>query len=286
MERSDTIAELTKALSKMQGALKSVPKDSTNPFFKMRYASLDAIWDIVRKPLTDNSLCLVRTPKEDYKGKLYLETLLLHSSGEWIKAELPLNAKANDPQSIGSAITYARRYSLSAMLGISADEDDDAEAATDKKPADKPAPKTPPKEPETKGHWCPVHKVNFFMKGKMKAYAHPIKGDDGKDTGEWCHEHKPEPGQMKVEDMQAAREEPPPEISKQFSFEAEYTQANIDRFKAEREKLKLTSEQVQNILGVSGLKAWVQGGHTVDEAITAITRWYKSWAENEKKEVK
>lgn len=129
MERSEGIAELAKALSKFQGAVRSVPKTSLNPFYKSKYADLDAIWEMCRKPLSDNMLCLIQTPLE-VEGKLYLETMLLHSTGEWLKAQLPINAQKSDPQSVGSAITYARRYAMSAMLGISTDEDDDANAAT------------------------------------------------------------------------------------------------------------------------------------------------------------
>jgi hypothetical protein len=132
MQKSETIVELAKSLSKFQGDMKSVPKDSTNPFFKMKYASIDAIWDIVRKPLSSNGLSLIQTTYEQ-NDKIYLETTLLHSSGEWIETYMPINATKQDPQTIGSAITYARRYSMSAILGVSADSDDDAESATSHK---------------------------------------------------------------------------------------------------------------------------------------------------------
>ncbi len=131
MQRSETITELAKALSKFQGAMKSVPKDSTNPFFKNRYASLDAIWDTIRKPLADSGLAVIQAPYEQ-DGNIYIETTLLHMSGEWVQGDQPINAKATDPQSIGSAMTYARRYSLSAILGVSSDDDEDGNAASGK----------------------------------------------------------------------------------------------------------------------------------------------------------
>ncbi len=149
MEQSTTITELAKALSKMQGELKSVPKDSSNSFYKMRYASLDAIWEVCRKPLTDNGLSIIQTPLE-VEGKTYLETMILHSSGEWILAKLAINALKQEPQSIGSAITYARRYTLSAMLGISAEDDDDAETASGRGQKPNKVSTEPPKSPETK----------------------------------------------------------------------------------------------------------------------------------------
>ena len=129
MERSESLMEFTKALSKFQGEITSVKKTSVNPFFKSKYADLDAVWEMCRKPLSSNGFALVQMPVE-IEGKLYLETLLIHTSGEYIKGYLALNPKAIDPQSVGSAITYARRYAMSAMLGVSADEDDDAEKAT------------------------------------------------------------------------------------------------------------------------------------------------------------
>ncbi len=192
MEQSATILEIAKALSKMQGEMKSVPKDSTNPFFKMRYASIDAVWDTIRKPLSANGLSVIQTTYEQ-EGKIFLETMLLHTSGEWFKGYLPINAIKSDPQAIGSAITYARRYSLSAILGVSADDDDDGEEATGHgKDANKQVSQKVVDEinkgESAKEHYCLEHKTEFFMRGKMKSFAHPIKDAGGKDTGEWCHE--------------------------------------------------------------------------------------------------
>jgi hypothetical protein len=211
METSNTMIELAKALSKMQGALKSVPKSSTNPFFKAKYADLDAVWDTVRKPLTDNGLSVIQTTY-DQNEKIYLETMLLHTSGEWIRSCLPINAKEQNPQAIGSAITYARRYAISAILGVSADEDDDAEGTTDHKPA------KPTENPgELKAHWCPIHNVAFKeMKGKdgkQKWYSHKA-GD------EWCNEKKADLPEGNFEKLESAgtpapvKEKPAREITK------------------------------------------------------------------------
>jgi hypothetical protein len=127
MEQSANITELAKALNKLQGELKTVCRDKVNPNFNSKYADLSAIWDACRKPLADNGLSLVQTT--DRAGEdIVLETLLLHETGEWIKGKLPINAVKDEPQAIGSAISYARRYAMSAMLGIVSDEDDDAES--------------------------------------------------------------------------------------------------------------------------------------------------------------
>jgi hypothetical protein len=127
MEQSANITDLAKALNKLQGELKTVPRDKINPNFNSKYADLSAIWEACRKPLAENGLSLVQTT--DRSGEdIVLETLLLHETGEWIKGKLPINAMRDEPQAIGSAISYARRYAMSAMLGIVSDEDDDAEA--------------------------------------------------------------------------------------------------------------------------------------------------------------
>lgn len=127
MPTSTTISEIAKALSAFQGELKPAKKDEVNPFFKMKYADLASIWGVVREPLAKNGLSVTQLPHTESE-KLFLTTLLLHSSGEWISSEMPVIAQKADSQSIGSALTYARRYSLSSMLGVAA-EDDDGESA-------------------------------------------------------------------------------------------------------------------------------------------------------------
>ena len=129
--RSETISELAKVLSNFQGKMTAVKKDATNPFYKSRYATLDTIWEAIRKPLSENGLSIIQT-MDVLEGKSVLCTTLLHTSGEWVDGVQLVNPVKDDPQSLGSAISYARRYSLSAILGIVADEDDDAEIATPK----------------------------------------------------------------------------------------------------------------------------------------------------------
>lgn len=129
MKKSEDIGELAKALSKAQSNYNALIKDSTNPFFKSKYADLAACIECIRAPLVDNGLSIVQTTTVE-NGVIYLETTLLHSSGQWISSErYPLTPSKNDAQGIGAAMTYARRYSLTAMLGI-ASEDDDGEVAS------------------------------------------------------------------------------------------------------------------------------------------------------------
>lgn len=129
---SPTLGKLFEALAKVQAKLESAPKDKKNPYFKSSYADLPGVWDACRSHLTDNGFAVLQTI-EGTKESSFLVTWLGHSSGEWMKSKLPLLPVKQDPQAQGSAITYARRYALSAMVGVCADEDDDGEKAMGRK---------------------------------------------------------------------------------------------------------------------------------------------------------
>ena len=140
MNKSESLAKLAEALAKAQGAIENAKKDSENPFFKSRYADLASIWDVCRKPLSDNGLSIIQIP-EFIEGKIRLTTVIAHASGEWISGDLDMIPVKAEPQGIGSCITYARRYALSSFAGV-ATEDDDGNAAsgkTDMKAAAAPA---------------------------------------------------------------------------------------------------------------------------------------------------
>jgi hypothetical protein len=128
--QSEQINELADALAKAQGSIKSAAKVKNNPFFKSKYADLPAIWDACRVALTENSIAVIQSPQRDVDSHVWLETTLAHKSGQWMRSTYPINPTKNDPQGVGSAITYARRYALAAMVGIVADEDDDGNAAS------------------------------------------------------------------------------------------------------------------------------------------------------------
>lgn len=126
---TETTGALAAALAKAQSQMKAAKFNKQNPHFKNRYADLAAIIEATRKPLTDNGLSITQATEVNGHG-FGLRTTLHHSSGESISAFYPLPSNAK-PQELGSALTYARRYSLSSMVCIAADEDDDAEAAKD-----------------------------------------------------------------------------------------------------------------------------------------------------------
>jgi hypothetical protein len=138
--QSDTLAKLAPALVKAQAEMGIALKDSTNPHFRSKYADLTSIITASRDALTDNGLAVVQRSHPNDKG-VQLETVVVHSSGEWISdGGLFLPAAKLDPQGFGSAMTYARRYAYAAMLGIVQD-DDDANTASTPRPAAKKAPK-------------------------------------------------------------------------------------------------------------------------------------------------
>ncbi len=145
MIKSEAINELATALAKAQGQIKPALKDSSNPFFKSNYADLASVWEACRKPLSDNGLSVIQTLDEK-EAETLLETTLLHSSGQFITSALKIMPKDETSQAIGSAITYARRYALSAMVGVCADEDDDGETSMGRgktKPTAQPAKPAP-----------------------------------------------------------------------------------------------------------------------------------------------
>jgi len=151
--QTENTNELAAALAKAQGAMEAAKFDRQNPHFKSKYASLAAVVDAIRKPLADNALSYTQTT-EIREGGFVLVTTLRHASGQWVASEYPLPLGAK-PQELGSALSYARRYSLSALACIAADEDDDAEGArqngqTNSAPAPvKSVQVEPPVNPET-----------------------------------------------------------------------------------------------------------------------------------------
>jgi hypothetical protein len=151
MQSSETINELAAALSKAQGEITGAAKDSKNPFFNSAYADLSSVKEAMQAPFTKYGLSVVQFPKTDYSGTpeayewtakrsgetrygvrvfcvVSVVTRLMHSSGQWLEDSVSTMLPNGDPQAVGSAITYMRRYALASVAGV-APEDDDAEAA-------------------------------------------------------------------------------------------------------------------------------------------------------------
>ena len=128
--RSETTGEIASALALFQSTVEAIPKNRTANAgsYSYTYADLADIMAAIRKPLADNGLSVSQSVASD-GGTVAVQTTVSHKSGEWMESDLLMLPSGNTPQTAGSALTYARRYSLSAMLGIVTDDDDDGNAA-------------------------------------------------------------------------------------------------------------------------------------------------------------
>ena len=134
MNKSDKLDKIVPALINAQKQIKNVSKDAKNPYFKSNYATLDNCISSTKHILNDNDIFVSQAPTV-IDGNSVIETILFHSSGQYLGSNYPVVAsKANDPQAQGSAVTYARRYSLLATLFVGTGEDDDAEHAMAREP--------------------------------------------------------------------------------------------------------------------------------------------------------
>jgi hypothetical protein len=128
VNKSESIKEISSALVKAQSAIKAAVKDATNPHFRSKYADLASVIEAVKDPLNKNGITFLQPVKFSETG-VCVETVLLHTSGEWVSDELTIPVTKQDAQGVGSAISYGRRYGLQSMCGVPA-EDDDGNAAS------------------------------------------------------------------------------------------------------------------------------------------------------------
>lgn len=191
MQRSDSIGKLASALVLVQREVEHAHKNATNPHFRNRYADLTEVIDTVRPVLAKHGLSVVQFPGY-VDGVTTLESVLLHESGEWISGTAGARMQKDDPQGVGSALTYLRRYSLAAVCGISQD-DDDGEAASRPKvqPMEIPASKAPMERPaaaqKTARDAFDVHST--IGKGEHKLltwHALAESGEKGRGYIEWA----------------------------------------------------------------------------------------------------
>lgn len=176
-EMSAECAALFAALSKAQGEIRTAIRDTHNPHFRSQYADLDAVWEACRGPLSKNGLAVVQMPRtwQTERGRgVTLRALLTHASGQWISCELTMEVADLRPQTVGSAITYARRYTLAPLVGVAPGDDDDGEAAegraVDRRPASQ-APSAPASTPRQ------TPQERSSAKAKIQPHIHPT--DDG-----------------------------------------------------------------------------------------------------------
>lgn len=135
MKTSESINELAAALAKAQAKIKSPGKDKTaevptksGGVYSYKYSDLASLLDAIREPFAENGLCLVQ-PARSEPGCVHVVTRVMHASGQWMEEELTMPVGDNRPQTMGSAITYARRYGAGALVGVASEEDDDGAKA-------------------------------------------------------------------------------------------------------------------------------------------------------------
>lgn len=200
MEKSATLKEIGKALSLFQTKMEKIKKDSTNPFFNKKYASLSTILENIQIPLAECELAFSQLPDGDC-----LTTILIHCpTGEFLQSCYNIHAAKVDPQGIGSAITYARRYALTAILGLNVDDDDDGNSAT---------------KPE-KQYTAQPQKASEPISGKMPPNTAATK-DEG-DQRPWLSEKQYEQAIARINDGEIGLL---PDLMKTFRMKRAYREA-------------------------------------------------------------
>lgn len=125
MNKSEQTNELSAAMAKAQAEMKIAEKNGLNPHFKNHFSTIADIWKASVPALSKNGLSVVQSTEATDDGRCFLVTLLLHTSGQWISGRYPIISMKQDPQSLKSAITYAKRATWDAMVGLASEEDDD-----------------------------------------------------------------------------------------------------------------------------------------------------------------
>lgn len=176
METSETKAELFKAFANFKKKLKQPLKDANNPFFKSKYVPLENVVQVVDEAMIDTGLSYTQGIADLEEGYLRVDTIVLHESGEYmvIKGSKVKPVK-NDPQSAGSAITYARRYSLSTAFGIASDPDDDGNGASQQAKNNQQSKNTQQPKSQPKPELTPEQKVVANIDWVNKKYKPEIE---------------------------------------------------------------------------------------------------------------
>ncbi len=125
MRTSESINEISQAIAQAQGDIRPSQKASMNPFFKNKYSNITSVWETIREPMSRREICVLQDVCNSDDG-VSVTTRLIHCSGQWIEfGPLTIPVVKKDPQGLGSAISYAKRYALCAALGVVSDDDDD-----------------------------------------------------------------------------------------------------------------------------------------------------------------
>ena len=191
---TEMMTDHIKALSKVQKELKHAKASEKGAFGK--YADLANVYETIRKPLSEHGFAYFHSMTTDQDGKEFVETLLMHESGGTFKTRLPVINKKNDMQGLGSAITYAKRYGISMIVGLAHEEDDNGQRAgtgtvnnsVKAKPISNLVIKTREGEGKVKSLDGGVMQFNSILKAQMEKY----KGKELRETGEFMRKENAE----------------------------------------------------------------------------------------------
>lgn len=162
MKTSESIQKIAEALCNVQAAIEPAVFNSVNPHFKSKYANLNSVYNACRHLLVDNGLSIVQFPATspvEHGPSVALTTRLMHESGEWMEDTMVVPLGKATAQQYGSALTYARRYALSAIIGIVSDEDDDASGAERTQPSNNQTGKNPVQAKPSEAQMRQFHKL-------------------------------------------------------------------------------------------------------------------------------
>ena len=196
MNTSEAIDQIVTALAKAQGEIKNPAKDSKNPHFNSAYADLAGGLNAVRAALSSNGIAVLQATSMDGEIMM-LETKLAHTSGQWVSSHYPVCRFPVKHQEAGSALTYSRRYSLFALVGIAGDDDDGNEASKSETPAPArkavAAPASEPVDPEES------KQAREFIVQTMDVCETPA------DFDQWAKENKAQIGKLTTADQALVR---------------------------------------------------------------------------------
>lgn len=178
LKKSESIQNLSKAMAEFQKSIKQPLKDANNPFFKSQYVPLENVVEAITETGSPLGISFMQFASSDETGSIEVATLVMHSTGEYIEfPPVRMKPESNKPQAVGSAITYAKRYALSAIFGITSDKDDDGNEATGLNKQVEKQPKQQVKQPQTQDdaivkidkYWTELEKLGVDV-AEVKKY--------------------------------------------------------------------------------------------------------------------
>ena len=172
MKTSDKIEKLSAAFAAAQAGFKHAKLDGVNPHFENRFATLRSIHEAIRVPMHKAGLAWLQAVSDE-GGRVVLTTRIVHSSGQWLETEVTAAPGKGGVQGLGSAVSYLRRYSLAALVGVAAGDDDDGEQTDHGEP--EPAPKPKPKPKPKQNDEASAFRTYWF--GRLKGVADAIEAE-------------------------------------------------------------------------------------------------------------